>query len=157
MVKQAVTGSQAVLSALGPIGKKESDQQISVEMVNILNARDTLDVKRFIALSTTSSQDSHDIDSMQFKLRCGTIRMGRPSAYESIVKYTALVRQSKCDWTLLRIASLLTNASLTKSVQVGYLGRDKFKVKLSRANLAWFMLEQLDSTEFIRQAPAISD
>ena len=67
--------------------------------------------------------------------------MGRPSAYETIVKYTALVRQSKCDWTLLRIASLLTNASLTKSVQVGYLGRGKFKVKLSRANLAWFMLE----------------
>ena len=157
MVKQAVTGSQAVLSALGPTGKKESDQQISLGMANILNALDTLDIKRFIVLSTTSAQDPRDIDSMQFKLRRGTIRMGRPSAYDAIVKYTALVRQSKCDWTLLRIASLLTNASLTKSVQVGYLGRGKFKVKLSRANLAWFMLEQLDSTEFIRQAPAISD
>ena len=157
MVKQAVTGSQAVLSALGPTGKKESDQQISLGMANILNALDTLDIKRFIVLSTTSTQDPRDIDSMQFKLRRGTIRMGRPSAYDAIVKYTALVRQSKCDWTLLRIASLLTNASLTKSVQVGYLGRDKFKAKLSRANLAWFMLEQLDSTEFIRQAPAISD
>ena len=157
MVKQAVTGSQAVLSALGPTGKKESDQQISLGMANILNALDTLDIKRFIVLSTTSAQDPRDIDSMQFKLRRGTIRMGRPSAYDAIVKYTALVRQSKCDWTLLRIASLLTNASLTKSVQVGYLGRDKFKAKLSLANLAWFMLEQLDSTEFIRQAPAISD
>lgn len=157
MVKQAVTGSQAVLSALGPTGKKESDQQISLGMANILNALDTLDIKRFIVLSTTSAQDPRDIDNMQFKLRRGMIRMGRPSAYDAIVKYTALVRQSKCDWTLLRIASLLTSASLTKSVQVGYLGRDKFKAKLSRANLAWFMLEQLDSTEFIRQAPAISD
>lgn len=157
MVKQAVTGSQAVLSALGPTGKKENDQQISLGMANILNALDTLDIKRFIVLSTTSAQDPRDIDNMQFKLRRGMIRMGRPSAYDAIVKYTTLVRQSKCDWTLLRIASILTSASLTKSVQVGYLGRDKFKAKLSRANLAWFMLEQLDGTEFIRQAPAISN
>ncbi|WP_258087904.1 NAD(P)-dependent oxidoreductase [Weissella fangxianensis] len=156
-IKQAVTGSQAVLSALGPTGKKESDQQISSGMANIVNALDALEIKRFIVLSTTSSQDPHDIDSMKFKLRRGMIRIGRPSAYEAIVKYTALVRQSKSDWTLLRIASLLTNASLTKNVQVGYLGRDKFKAKLSRANLAWFMLEQIDSTEFICQAPAISD
>ena len=75
MVKQAVTGSQAVLSALGPTGKKESDQQISLGMANILNALDTLDIKRFIVLSTTSAQDPRDIDSMQFKLRRGTIRM----------------------------------------------------------------------------------
>src|SRR5699024_4192574 len=101
--------------------------------------------------------DPYDIDSIKFRLRRTMIRKGSPSSYEAIVEYTELVRQSECDWTLLRIASLLTNASLTRNVQVGYLGRDKFKAKLSRANLAWFMLEQIDSTEFIRQAPAISN
>ncbi|WP_277380170.1 hypothetical protein [Weissella paramesenteroides] len=37
------------------------------------------------------------------------------------------------------------------------MGKDKLQFKLSRANLAWYMLEQLNSTEFVRQAPAISD
>lgn len=157
MIKGAVTGSQAVLSALGPTGKEASDQQISLEIGNILIALDELGIKRFIALSTTSAQDPYDIDSIKFRLRRTMIRKGSPSSYEAIVEYTELVRQSECDWTLLRIASLLTNASLTRNVQVGYLGRDKFKPKLSRANLAWFMLEQIDSTEFIRQAPAISN
>ncbi|WP_439818963.1 NAD(P)-dependent oxidoreductase [Weissella paramesenteroides] len=157
MVKQAISGSQAVVSALGPTGKPESDQQISLGIANILTALEELGIKRFVALSTTSAQDALDIDSTKFKLRRTMIRKGSPSSYESIVKYTELVRQSDCDWTLLRIASLLTNKPLNKSVHVGYLGKDKLQSKLSRANLAWYMLEQLDSTEFVHQAPAISD
>lgn len=153
MVKQAISGSQAVVSALGPTGKPESDQQISLGIANILTALKEFGIKRFVALSTTSAQDALDIDSTKFKLRRTMIRKGN----ESIVKYTELVRQSDCDWTLLRIASLLTDKPLNKSVHVGYLGKDKLQFKLSRANLAWYMLEQLNSTEFVRQAPAISD
>lgn len=162
MVKQAISGSQAVVSALGPTGKPESDRQISLGIANILTALKEFGIKRFVALSTTSAQDALDIDSTKFKLRRTMIRKGN----ESIVKYTELVRQSDCDWTLLRIASLLTDKPLNKkracwvfvkSVHVGYLGKDKLQFKLSRANLAWYMLEQLNSTEFVRQAPAISD
>ncbi|ATF41833.1 hypothetical protein DIS13_05775 [Weissella paramesenteroides] len=110
MVKQAISGSQAVVSALGPTGKPESDQQISLGIANILTALKEFGIKRFVALSTTSAQDALDIDSTKFKLRRTMIRKGN----ESIVKYTELVRQSDCDWTLLRIASLLTDKPLNK-------------------------------------------
>lgn len=85
------------------------------------------------------------------------IRLSRPTTFEQIVKYSQLVRDSDTDWTLVRIASLLTNASLSKHVHTGYLGRNKLKGKLSRANLAWYMLEQIKRTKDIRKAPAISD
>ncbi|GBG94774.1 NADH-flavin reductase [Ligilactobacillus salitolerans] len=156
-VQAAISGSDAVISALGPAGKPASDAQLSLGIANILTALKELGVKRFVALSTTSAQDQQDIDGPRFKFRRKMIQKGSPSSYEQIVKYTELVRRSDCDWTLLRIASLLTDKPLTKSVHVGYLGKDQLQAKLSRANLAWFMLEQLDQTDLIRQAPAISD
>jgi hypothetical protein len=85
------------------------------------------------------------------------IRLSRPTTFEQIVKYSQLVRDSDTDWTLVRIAFLLTNAPLSKHVHTGYLGRNKLKGKLSRANLAWYMLEQIKRTKDIRKAPAISD
>lgn len=90
MVKQAVSGSQAVVSALGPTGKPESDQQISLGIANILTTLKEFGIKRFVALSTTSAQDALDqdaldIDSTKFKLRRTMIRKGSPSSYESIL------------------------------------------------------------------------
>jgi putative NADH-flavin reductase len=114
-------------------------------------------VKRFIVLSTTSAQDLLDRDGFRFKMRRDMIKRGRPTTYEQIVKYSQLVRDSNSDWTLVRIASLLTNKPLSKHVRAGYLGKDALGSKLSRADLAWFMLEQIDSTEYIRKAPAVSN
>jgi hypothetical protein len=45
----------------------------------------------------------------------------------------------------------------TKSVRVGYLGQGTVKTAISRADLAWFMLEQVKRDDHVRKAPAISN
>lgn len=156
-ITTAITGTDCVLSALGPTGKVESDQQLSTGIANILAAMKECQVKRFIVLSTTSAQDPSDKDNLNFKARRLMIQKSRPTTFEQIVRYTQLVRDSQTDWTIVRIASLLTNHPVNKHVHTGYLGTTKFKAKLSRANLAWYMLEQINRTKEIRKAPAISD
>jgi len=152
----AIEGSNCVLSALGPAGRP-SDSELSDGIANILSSMKECGVKRFIALSTTSAQDPLDQDSFRFKMRRDMIRRGRPTSYEQIVKYSQMIRDSSSDWTLVRIASLLTDKPATKQVHAGYLGDDSLGLKLSRVDLAWFMLEQIDITEYRRRAPAVSN
>lgn len=155
-IRTVIEGSDCVLSALGPIGQP-SDEELSDGIANILSVMEECGVRRLIALSTTSAQDPQDEDSFRTKLRRDMIRKGRPTSYEQIVAYSQLIRNSDTDWTLVRIASILTNSALSKQVCAGYMGKTRFHSKLSRANLAWFMLEQLHSMEYVRKAPALSD
>ena len=155
-IQLAIAQSNCVLSALGPMGK-QGDEELCDGIANILSAAEEVGIPRIIILSTTSAQDPADKDGFRTRMRRDMIRRGRPTSYEQIVKYSQLVRDSKCDWTLVRIASILTNEPLSKQVRAGYLGVDTFRSKLSRANLAWFMLEQIGSKEYLRKAPALSN
>ena len=155
-LKAAILGSDAVLSALGPMGKP-SDSELSDGIANIVAVMKECGVRRLVALSTTSAQDPSDQDNRRAQFKRDMIRRGRPTSYEQIVRYSQLIRDSDTDWTLVRIASILTSAPLSQQVSVGYVGKGRLRVTLSRANLAWFMLEQLTNIEHIKQAPALSN
>jgi len=155
-LRTAMKDSDCVLSALGPTGK-QSDEELSDGIMNILTVMNQCGITRLIALSTTSAQDPLDRESRRTKLRRDMIRRGRPTAYEQIRRYSQLIRDSDCDWTLVRIAALLTDKPLSKKVCAGYLGKDTFRNTLSRADLAWFMLEQASSAEYSHKAPALSN
>jgi len=155
-VTTAIKGSDCVVSALGPTGKP-SDEELSAGIANILWAMQECDVARFIVLSTTSDQDSHDIDGVGAKTKRAMVRRSRPISYEQIVRYSQLVRDSSRDWTLVRITAILTDKPLSRQVKAGYVGRDRFRATLSRTSLACFMLDQVNSMQYLRQAPAVSD
>jgi len=150
-----IGGSDCVLSALGPMGKP-GDEELSDGISNILSAMEKCSVTRFVALSTTSAQDPHDIESFRTKLRRDMIKRGRSTSYKQIRNFSQLIRDSNSEWTLVRIASVLTDKPLSKHICAGYLGKNSFSYTLSRADLAWFMLEQITSTEHLRKAPALS-
>jgi len=155
-IKTVLEGSDCVLSALGPIGKP-SDEELCGGIANILSVMDECGISRFVVLSTTSAQDPLDKESFRTKLRRDMIRRGRPTSYEQIRNYSQLIRDSNSDWTLVRIASILTDKPLSKHVCAGYLGKEAFRNTLSRADLAWFMLEQASSSEYSHKAPALSN
>jgi hypothetical protein len=65
------------------------------------------------------------------------------------------VRHSGLDWTIVR-APMLTEGPATGRVREGYVGKD-IGPRLTRADLAAFMLKQLDTETYVGQAPAISN
>jgi putative NADH-flavin reductase len=69
--------------------------------------------------------------------------------------HAALIRASGLDWTLVR-GPMLTEGPHTGAYRVGWVGINTGP-RISRADVADFMLKQVTDRSFINQAPMISD
>ena len=154
-IKSAIQGADCVISALGPYFSV-SDTVLSDGVINILSTMEECDVNRIIQLSTISSPDPNDGKDFRAKLLVGMVKRSYYGSYAEIVRIGRMVRNSNLDWTLVRI-TLLNNRPLSKELRVSYPGQKIVRSTVSRADLAWFMLEQVESAEHSRKAPAISN
>jgi NAD(P)-dependent dehydrogenase (short-subunit alcohol dehydrogenase family) len=153
-IECAISGADAVISVLGPRGDS-SGKPITRGTQNILAAMEKCRVRRFVLSSTPSASDPNDSPDFRFKIAVGLIRLMVRSAYEDIVNTAQIVRASDCDWTIVRV-SMLTDAPKTGRVKVGYVNK-AMGMHLARADMAEFMLKQVQDTKYLRQAPAISN
>jgi hypothetical protein len=76
-------------------------------------------------------------------------------AYEDIVSVAETARSSDLDWTIVRL-TLLNNKPKSGKVKVGYVSAGDVGTQTSRADIADFMLNQINDTKYLREAPAIS-
>jgi len=153
-VECAMNRVETVISVLGPRGKDRS-RPITRGTQNILAAMKKYGVRRLAVSSTPSASDPNDSPDLRFKIAIGLVRLALRSAYEDIVNTARVVRASDRDWTIVRV-SMLTDAPKTGIVEVGYVDK-AMGMHLSRADLADFMLKQVQDTKYLRQAPATSN
>jgi uncharacterized protein YbjT (DUF2867 family) len=154
-IERAVSGADAVISVLGPRGGSEG-KPITRGMQNILAAMKQQDVRRLIISSTPSASDPNDLPDPKFRALVALVRLTMRAAYEEIVGVAEAVRKSDRDWTIVRVSMLNDNPGSGK-VRVGYLGKGEVGVRISRADMAGFMLKQVQDTGYLRQAPVISN
>jgi putative NADH-flavin reductase len=156
-IDAAVRGASGVISALGPSLDRRAVGMPLVEGTrNIVEAMRAAAVQRFVGMATPSLRDPRDGRSL-----LGTIvpimgRLGLPRAYRELLAMSQLVIDSDLDWTIARFTRP-TNGPAKGSVRAGFLGRDKLGASITRADIATFLLDQLDDTRFTRSAPAISN
>jgi putative NADH-flavin reductase len=155
LIEDAIRGSDAVLSTLGPRGR-EKDKPISQGTKNIIAAMKKVGVRRVIVTSTLSAADTEDKPDLRTRAMVNIVKLAMRSAYEDIVATAQLVRSSELDWTILRLAMLNSNPK-TGNVRVGYVGSGEVGTAISRADIANFMLKQIGDSKLIRKAPAISN
>ncbi len=77
-------------------------------------------------------------------------------AYEDIVSVAEAVRASDLDWTIVRL-TMLNSKPKSGKIRAGYVGTGKVGSVISRADIAGFMLSQIEDEKYVRQAPAISN
>lgn len=148
---KALEGKEAVLSALG-VGKSlKSSNLISKAVSTLIPAMHTTGVKRVIFLSAfgvgeTFVQASF-IQKILFQLLLKDI-------YADKAKGDEQLRNSTLDWTLV-YPVLLTNGPCTGKYKVGEKLPMKGMPKISRADVADFMLQQLTHPTFLRKEPLI--
>jgi hypothetical protein len=82
------------------------------------------------------------------------LKLTARNVYEDMKRVAEIVRASDRRWTLVR-APMLTDNPGTDDVRAGYLGKGVGS-RLSREDLAAFMLEQVESDAYLREAPVIS-
>jgi putative NADH-flavin reductase len=153
-IEHAVLGADAVISALGP-RRGAKDKSITRGTENILAAMNKHGVRRIVVTSTPSARGPNDMPDFKFKLAVRMIQLMARGAYEDIVNTAQVVRTSDRDWTIVRV-SILVDAPKTGVVKVGHVNKE-MGMRITRADLAEFVLKQVQDTKYLRQAPAISN
>ena len=76
-------------------------------------------------------------------------------AYADHVEQERLTRASGLDWTIVRPGSF-TDGPRTGSYRRGFGPQEKTTLKVSRADVAEFVVEQLTDDTWLRQAPSLA-
>ncbi len=155
MIEQAVSGVDAVISVLGPRGGSK-DKPITRGMQNIITAMYKYGVHRLIVSSTLSVRDPNDLPDFKPKIFVKFVKLTMRAVYEEIISIADAVRNSDLDWTILRLTTL-NNKPKSGKIRVGYLGKGEVGLRISRADLAQFILKQVQNTKYLQQSPVISN
>lgn len=148
-VEAAIKGSEAVLSILGPRGK--SSVMAAESTGNIIKAMKKYGPKRLILVSVAGIPVAQDrrgrnfIDSL--------LKLFLKDVFADRENQLALLEASNLDWIAVRVPRL-TNEAATGWVEA-FFGSPSPAMSVTRADLADFMLDQLSSDRWLRQAPII--
>lgn len=156
-IKKCIAGADAVISALGPNSLKAREKRPIMQGVStIISVMEELRVRRLIQISTAAYRDPKD--GFDWKSRAFTLLFSLivRNAFDDIQATADLVSRSRLDWTLVRIPNL-KDGPATGGVEVGWYGRTKLGTKLSRGNLAKFLIDQANTEDLVRKAPGIAD
>jgi putative NADH-flavin reductase len=153
-VEQTTTGVEAVISVLGPTSN-QPEFAISTGMEIILAAMRRQNVKRLIISAGAGVGDPQDMPKLFDKAIGLLLKTFSRNVYEDILRVVATVRASDRDWTVVRVP-MLTDGPLTGQVRIGMVGKGTGP-RISRADMAAFMLKQVTDTQYLHQAPVVSN
>ena len=150
-VEKAVDGQDAVVCALGA-GAKGAIRAEGTR--NIVRAMEKVNVSRFVCLSSLGVADSRDSLNFFWKhIMFGLLLRGAYADHES---QEDCVKESRLEWTLVRPAAF-TDGNRTGVYRHGFPSTDKtISAKISRADVADFMLKQLTDRTYLRETPGLS-
>lgn len=151
---QVIKGADAVISAMGPANNQPT-LDISSGMQGIITAMKLNGVKRLIISAGAGVGDPGDTPKLFNKLMNVLLKATAKNVYEDMLNTVTLVRESGLDWTVVRVP-MLTDDPATGQLKVGVVGKG-MGPRISRADMADFMLKQAASREYIGKAPAISN
>jgi len=155
IIERAVSAADAIISVLGP-RRGSKGKPITRGLQNIIEAMKKQGVRRLNISSTLSARDPNDLPDFKAKALVSLVKLTMHAAYEEIVSVTDTVRKSDLYWTIVRLITLNNNPESGK-VRVGHLGKGEVGLRISRADLAEFLLKQAQDTKYLRQAPVISN
>ena len=147
----AMNGQHAVLSALGA-GNSLRSEIASRAVAALIPAMQAQGVRRIIYLSAFGVGETFEQASRVQRLAYRTLLR---QIFADKAKADATLRASALDWTLV-YPTLLTSGSRVGSYRAGDRLSMKGMARISRADVAAFMLAQLSSREWLQRTAVIS-
>jgi putative NADH-flavin reductase len=149
-VDAAMLGQRAVLSALGFSGRKGTEALLKATE-NIVAAMRKYRVHRFICLAPAPEKEGWARRGLLGRLLSSFLR--KSSCAQAWERQLDSIRGSPLEWVLVR-PTLLTDDASRKSYQVS-VGWAEVPEGIPRADVATFMLEQLQNRRYIRLSPVL--
>ncbi len=153
-VAEAIQDAEAVISVLGPTSNTP-DHQVSKGTSHILEAMEKYGVQRLVISAGVGVKDPNDVPTPISKIIGILLKLFSRHVYEDMVETVDLVRKSKLDWTIVRVP-MLTDEAATGDIKIGFVGKGTGR-KISRADMAAFILKQVSDETYLCQAPVISN
>lgn len=150
-VESAVQGSDAVLSTLGPKGKPSVMAAQATK--HIVDAMEKHAARRLVVVSVAGIAVPQD--KRGFNIMSALIKLLLKSVFIDRENQLAVLEASKLDWVAVRVPRL-TDDPATGSVKA-FFGNPSPSMKVTRSDLADFMLEQISSNQWLRQPPVLSN
>jgi len=151
-VKNAVKNHDAVFCALGD-GRAGKIRALGT--LNIIHAMNSVAVRKLICLSTLGIGDSYG--NLNFIWKHIMFGMLLKKAFNDHKLQEEYIRNSDLDYTIVR-PSALTDGAITGGYAIGFDEKyKKLNLKISRADVADFMLRQLHREDYLKKAVSISN
>jgi putative NADH-flavin reductase len=150
-IEQVMPGQDVVLCALGA-GSKGGVRAAGTQ--NIIGVMQKCGVRRLVCLSSLGVGESRA--NLNFFWEYVMFGLLLRRAYADHVAQERHIRESGLDWTIVRPGAY-TDGDRTGDYRHGFPATAKnLKLKISRTDVADFMLNQLGDDSYLRMAPGIS-
>ena len=152
-IDAAMRGQEAVLSALGHTRYFSPTRILSEGTRNILGAMKTHGVPRLVCVTSLGIGDSAGRMGLYYTLF--VIPVILPFYFWDKTRQERMIARSKVEWVITR-PGLLTNGDKRGRYRHGRrVGGFLLTARISRADVAEFMLNQLVSDTYLRTAPGV--
>lgn len=152
-VDRTIAGSGVVLSLFGQV--KGSPRTLQTDGTGlIVAAMKAHGVRRLITLSGGGLRAAQDRPKVADRLIRTLLRLLSGHVLADAEGHLAVLRQSGLDWTVVRGPMLTEDAGVGR-YRVGWVGVDA-STRISRDDLADFILTQVDDDGFVGQMPFVS-
>ncbi len=153
-VEAAVAGQDAVLSALGHRRWLVPVRVLSEGTGHVVRAMEKRGVRRLVCMTSLGVGESWWRMGVYFTLL--VIPFVLPFYFWDKRRQEAVIRASRLEWTIVR-PGVLTDGPARGDYRAGSrIGNPLWTVRISRADVAAFMLDQLETTRYLRAAPALA-
>ena len=153
-VARVVAGADAVLSVLGPTTNLPR-YEVTQGTEHILAAMAAHDVRRLVLSTGAGVADPSDASPLLHRVITLLLKLFSRHVYEDMRRVADTVRASDVDWTIVRVP-MLTDEPASDNIKAGYVGKGP-GTRLSREDLASFMLNEVERGQWVRKAPVISN
>jgi putative NADH-flavin reductase len=154
LIEQAVDKADAVISTLGPaldLSRRDKGTPIADGYRTIVRAMESRGARRLVLLATPSIPADHD--PKRFWAIRLVAKTAMPNAFRDIVAVGEIVRGSSLDWTIARIIN--PNVEHRRDDHGVWLGEGPFRMGVSRANVAAFMVKVAEEGLYLKKLPLV--
>ncbi len=152
-VDAAMRGQEAVLSALGHKRFFYPTRILSAGTRNILRAMETHGVPRLVCVTSLGIGDS--VGRMGLYYTLFVIPVILPFYFWDKTRQERLIAKSNLEWVIVRPGALTNGEKRGRYRHGRRVGSFLLTVRISRADVADFMLDQLASDTYVRTAPGV--
>jgi len=151
-LRAVIKGQDAVVCAIGPSGRKANNLYSDCARATV-SAMQANGVERLLAMTSVGVRHDDPHHSWWYR---GLIRPIGADLYADMATMEQIVRDSDLDWTFVR-PTYLQDREPTGSYRATDNCTPKGGWRITRTDVARFIVEELEAHRWSRQAPSLAD